>query len=111
MNLLKTIKRFISIALIIVLLQPISIQLFHAFHHDTHTHCIKIGDTHFHEKKFNCSISDFIFSSAIDNPEIVFSVLNIDFAFIKNSSVYHFLSQHQTHQSHLRGPPNHILSV
>jgi hypothetical protein len=105
MNFKKQIQQKISaILLTMALLLPIAVQFVHALDEHKHNTCKEVA-THLHEKKLDCSICDFHFSTfnfeVITLPELFLSE-----AFSKHQIAY-FSSEKSTvhHHYYLRGPP------
>ena len=104
---IRKIKNTVSISLVIILLLPMSVQLFdQLFHHHDHFVCTAKNEKHIHKHHKKCLISSFVLSSfSIDKktPQTEKSYFfykiidNYNFLVCYNTSKYSFL---------LRGPPN-----
>ncbi len=103
----KKIKNTVSISLVIILLLPITVQLFdQLFHHHDHFVCTVKNEKHLHKHHEKCLISNFVLSSFVAKKQtqqlekpLLFdnTIDNYSFLICHNTSKYSFL---------LRGPPN-----
>ena len=102
----STYKKTFALALLLALLLPSTIQFSHIFgHQHEHKRCTNLN-AHLHEKKLDCSIDSFHFSS-YTYIEFNFSEFSetISIAAIANHYTSAITSAH-FHSASLRGPPH-----
>jgi len=102
----KRFKNIISIALVIILLLPITIKLFDGlFHHHYYFHCIAKNEKHFHEHHEKCPIPSFDLSFFSVEKQIQ-TTQKIDFG-VEQNDVYNFTSccNNSRYSFLLRAPP------
>jgi hypothetical protein len=97
-------KKYVSVALLLALLFPLGVQLGHAFDGHKHTLCKDIT-THIHEKKLDCSICDFHYSTPYFN--FLNSVELVAFKNFNKPQTLYISSESNInfHSFYLRGPP------
>lgn len=103
---MNTTKRGVALLMALLLLFPISVDAFHFFNHDTHTHCTENGDTHFHQMPIECELCDLQITQILSIPETENSeVFHIPHTRVDNATYAFSLRSLDQTSYHLRGPP------
>ncbi|MCA0132662.1 hypothetical protein [Winogradskyella alexanderae] len=97
--------------LVLAVLMPSAVKLFHTFNHHEHFVCNEDGknhSTHIHKLDFDCEF----YKYKLNNGFYTFLQSHEEFEandFVKtNLSYYFFLRTHQQDTSYLRGPPFYV---
>ncbi len=97
-------KKIASIAFVLALLMPTTVQLVHALEGHHHTVCNNFK-SHIHQKKLNCSVCDFHFSSFNFTTEYVSVLTEVEENFGLNSIYFFSETTPSPYHYLLRGPP------
>lgn len=101
----NTSRTICSIALLVLLVVPASLQLMHHFEHQNHVVCKFQGELHFHQTDMDCELCDFQFSPTTFT---LFKAIDLNPTPTRQhqETLYNFLScSSQKTAKQLRAPP------